>query len=156
MRKGHAMNIGKLTSGRTMRVATVFTGVAAGAAAFTPFAPAAHASMIQKHFSCSRSPTWFRVYYVLDNGQHASDCYGFRGSTTSGTSPALGFCGGNNFGSFSATEEGTNKTQYGTFSDGTTIYWFTHAAKWNHASVDMSRITINAWGGGDTCPEPYA
>jgi hypothetical protein len=151
MRKDHAMKISKLASRRTMRVATMFTGVAASAAAFAPFAPAAHAS-IQENVGCANVPNWFHTYDSNDPGKN-SVCFGYRGNSPETIEDWQGFCGGTNYGSFSAGYTSTPKR--GTFGPGTTIYWFTKAKIWDYQSVYMNRLMISRWSGTDTCPQPY-
>lgn len=90
--------IKKVASGKTMRVATVFTGAAACAAAF---APAAHAATgftrtaIKETNSCGTVPRWV---HLKNNILHVSQCYGFDGITSAGGFAAASICGGNNSG----------------------------------------------------------
>jgi hypothetical protein len=154
------MNISKLTSRRTMRVATVFTGVAAGAAAFTPFAPAAHASSIRANPGCDGTPRWFHIYWFGGNGEYeygsrGSSCYGFKGIVHDPVvtgSVISGFCGGTNSGSFSISS-GAGKVIPGTFHASSNPYWLTNTAKWGY-DPHMTRLTIKGWTGNDECPQP--
>jgi hypothetical protein len=149
------MKISKLASKRTMRVATMFTGVAASAAAFTPFAPAAHAS-IQENIGCDNVPHWFHIYADHLPGVY-SDCFGYSEQHAyEGISAVKGFCGGTNYGSFSTiTDFGKGNFQHGTFGPGTTIYWFSKAHLYGSKDVLFESLTISRWAGNDDCSQPY-
>jgi hypothetical protein len=112
--------IKKAVSGKTMRVATVFTGAVACAAAFTPAATAAtaqpghqlrlagakRAAPLGKTKGSIREATCSadrQTWVHFQNAVGTSDCWGFRGSWTGSRGDyfvADKMCGGNNFGSY--------------------------------------------------------
>jgi hypothetical protein len=86
--------IKKAASGKTMRVATLFTGAAACAAAFAPAAHAATAKPDTEPASCATTPRWVHVANSI-----SEVCFGFKGTSHF---PGLVYitaeCGGNNSG----------------------------------------------------------
>jgi len=159
-------SIKKTASGKTMRVATTFTGVAACAALFaTPaMAGAAQPNAARPGHQprldgkalglrplntqlghCFYSPTW--VHFVRYNGDV---CFGFVGTWSvppgSGLSTSS-ICGGNNYGWYA----GWSKTGHGAFHtanfrQGTT---FAHLPWPGTASITV--VHISGWKGSDSC-----
>jgi hypothetical protein len=153
--------ISKAKSMKTMRVATVFTGVTACAAVFAPVAHAQVAGTrihrVRPEISaapCSGGKaTWFHVGYGADQ----SECYGFAGTTAVGSIYA--FCGGNNHGYFSGwtlSILSTNPIRLKHFADegfgtGSKYYSFTTAAKYGDHTFSMSKLHISGWAGTTRC-----
>jgi hypothetical protein len=119
MRKDNLMNaaIKKAASGKTMRVAAVFTGASACVAAFTPGAMAATyaaanplhqggavgkiqpdiPATVRKSCNFVGDSTWLHIAFNIGH----STCFGHTGSiylSRSAITHASGFCGGNNSG----------------------------------------------------------
>jgi hypothetical protein len=166
---------GKSKSRRSMRVATIFTGVAAVTVGVTQAAnaqdvahPAAkptaeHAGRtirpdgaifgnIKNAASCANShPNWLHISTdgnaLLGAKFVGSTCFGFAGTYRS--PPGIGIyaeCGGTNYGSIDGSKNG--KPVYATFGPGTTYRELT----WSLYSI----VSITRWKGTDACPEaPY-
>jgi hypothetical protein len=158
---------GKLRSRRSMRVATIFTGVAACTAGATQVAnaqevhPANEArptyvyGSIRDSYACGflgTHKTWLHVSTTSYNSGGAggtgvsirSVCFGFRGSYYS--PPYTGIraeCGGNNYGFLDGSADGRPRST--TFGPGTTY----RTLSWSHLYL----VRINSWAGNDTCPE---
>jgi hypothetical protein len=146
-------SIKKAVSGRTMRVATTFTGVAACAFAFAPTAMAttAHQPQIKDNTigplntvngSCggANQSHWFHM------GTTATvTCYGNIGTANAGGYVINSFCGGNNIGYFSGKgSKGKKKVTFGTGD-----FW----AHVPSAPFAVSKVHISNWTGGTKCPE---
>jgi hypothetical protein len=90
--------IRKITSGKAMSVATVFTGAAASFAAFTPGAHAAAAGLMRpasiREASCNTVPKWV---HLNDSINSSIECFGYDGVTAISFS-TTSVCGGNNSG----------------------------------------------------------
>jgi hypothetical protein len=161
------MNLGisKLGSRKAMRVATVFTGVTACAAAFAPAANAQTDGELAPPLAlrptagqstrfgsnCSNAPHWFHLYFKSSlTGDLTSRCIGGTGSwyfAAGGQGfPMSGFCGGNNVGYFSGWFGGRRLTDQ-RFHQSSSVYWWPG----NHSSV-ISYLYISKWGGNKTCP----
>lgn len=133
---------------KSMRVATVFTGVAACAAIA---APVAHASSghrrtgsIREVDNCSAQlHNWLHVRSKGNSHQSPTiRCYGFRGKySPSGEIGILSECGGNNFGYLSAKGAGAWNFSF----DPGTYY-----RPLNHSH--LAAVYIGGWAGGDACP----
>lgn len=129
---------------KTMRVATAFTGVAAG---LTVGAQAAHASTrygnIKETPACGAfhsHPQWF--HYAGNSG--ASYCYGFKGNALSPPGHGLkAECGGTNWGWASGHLQSGNHWSL-TYGPGHT-YRTTNL-------YSFYNIVISAWDGSSTCP----
>jgi hypothetical protein len=157
----------KPRSRKTMRVATVFTGVTAGMATFAPTAHAqavqtqpagVHAghvrpdSSIQANAYCYKFPHWFHIYY---NDVSSSMCFGYKGTMNVAGNFlwVSAFCGGTNHGHFSghlSSGFGKQLTDQ-TYGSGSQLYFFTSAAKYNHKKFSVSKVTISGWTGDKTC-----
>jgi hypothetical protein len=153
---------------KTMRVATVFTGAAACAAAFAPSAmattkPAAverldhklmlagkntlrgalgaprNSGSIRSTNKCSTVPHWLHILWVNGSGLVIETCVGFHG-TISGPHAIKVFaqCGGTNIGYLAS---GTRHITYG---PGNTYRTFT-------PSLNVTKIHISRWTGNDAC-----
>jgi hypothetical protein len=150
--------IKRALTGRTMRVATAFTGAAAAAAAFTP---AAHAATAIEDRSCSAGTThWLQLgdnSRFFASGQfhygHISTCLGYTG-TAHPNFPATSFCGGNNYGYISGYQSNDAEHYYNHYK--TAFHPGTFFAKIPGTSVSsplvVSKVYISKWAGNDTCP----
>lgn len=165
-RRDQVMNLGvsKAALGKSMRVATVFTGVTACAAAFAPTAnpqpadksaPRAALRAVKgagiRSGDCTGVPSWVHVYYP---GGGAT-CFGYQG-TYSITSPAWasGFCGGNNYGYLSGVNESDrHRTQdFGPAAEyPNSIYYFA-PARFPDGLFLVSKVHITRWSGNGPCP----
>jgi hypothetical protein len=144
---------------KAFKVATVFTGTAACAAAFAPAAGAATTAGTQQvepatsHRNCVIGPrTTSMVFWWLSTANHGPTCVG--GANNRGLRTTLGvdyskFCGGNNYGyvygpSFASLQSnGTVITGRFHFHPGT------GTAALGGALVDS--VLITNWSGTDTC-----
>jgi hypothetical protein len=148
-------------SKRTMRVATVFTGIAActaGMAAYGTTAQAAtHTTVkptvkpavrpavrtpgrvsgsIREVTSCG-SNTWL---HVMSEDNFGSFCFGFRGTSIPTNETGMyAQCGGNNYGWLSSLRG----SRFVTFGKGTTY----RTLNWPH----LSYVHISGWTGTDKC-----
>jgi hypothetical protein len=154
-----------------MRVATIFTGVAAVTVGTTQIANAEDANHpAAKHIGQTARPagttygsikdayncawhlsrgTWLHVdtsFVVSDTSGHVyqdqSVCYGFKGFNIS--PPGVGMhaqCGGNNHGSLIGSEHG--ERVLAPFGPGTTY----RTLQWSH----LNYVSIRSWTGNDTC-----
>jgi hypothetical protein len=174
--KGENMKAGikKTASGKAMRVATIFTGAAACAAAFTPAAVAGTAHTGTGHAgtdhqaplggnvvtpdhsrvrpanttegNCASTATWVH-FFGAGQGAH---CFGGRGSWDSGVIKASKICGGNNYGSYYGFSDNGNGSPVGAgFGPGTTFVHLPWAGL-----TDVSAVIITKWKGSDTCGAP--
>jgi hypothetical protein len=164
---------GKSKSSRRLRVATVFTGVAAAAVGVAQTANAQDAAgpaakqgvqhpgtaMAKRISGSIRSagdcayraapidPTWLHIS-TSSRGDYVSFCFGGKGIIQS--PPGIGLfhqCGGNNKG-FLVGSSGGGKLLSTTFGPGTTY----RQLDWPH----FLDVTINGWTGNDKCPvAPY-
>jgi hypothetical protein len=157
---------------KAMRVATIFTGVAAATVGMTQVANAqgyrpinAHdvrpghvrgmrpagrlSGSIRSSIACGiegKNKTWLHTSitdYWASGYEITSDCFGFKGFFTS--PPFTGLraeCGGNNHGYLEGELGGRSKSYH--FGPGTTY----HALNWSH----FDWLTINSWTGTDACP----
>jgi hypothetical protein len=147
---------------RAMRVATMFTGIAACTVGLTYGGTAAEAAThtavhtpkgtdlqgqpagrstgsIREVRSCG-SNTWLHVL----SQNSASHCYGFKGTyVTSSEVGVYAQCGGNNKGWLSWA----NGDKFTTFGHGTTY----RILNWAH----LSKVHISGWSGNDTCYAVY-
>ena len=162
----------KLRPGKSMRVATIFTGVAAATVGVTQVAnaqDAAHpaARQTSKHIGRAIRPagrydgsirvasgcgergidkTWLHVstgYSITGNTQN-SWCFGGKGAYIS--PPGLGInveCGGNNHGYLMGLYSNGNSWNV-TFGPGTTYRVLDKG--------ELQDVTIYSWTGKDTCP----
>ena len=157
---------------RSMRVATIFTGVAAATVGVTQVANAqeirpanlqdhrpanargmrpagtiyGNTALAQNCGFAGSDPTWVHVsaIYSLYNPIVVSDCFGNRGEYQSPPYiGARGECGGNNHGFVLGVNGGRSKSFV--FGPGTTY----HKLSWSH----FYTVDINSWTGHDTCPE---
>ena len=131
----------KALSGKSMRVATTFTGVAACTVAF---APTANASSLRNR-SCSRGTSnWLHI--ALSRGD---TCWGFKGYDNT-ESPFSRYCGGTNYGWFKWNSPyGTHATVH--FGPGKT---YAYVGGSPYYPLIMSEVRINSWSGNDKCPPP--
>jgi hypothetical protein len=170
------MNVasGRSKPGRSMRVATVFTGVAAATVGMTQVAnaqevahPAArptskniaravrpdgvYAGSIKEVPGCGGKgidKTWVHIstgYYISAHNDETSWCYGFAGTYES--PPGAGInreCGGNNYGYLMGDYYPTGSWFFN-FGPGTTY------ASLNKS--ELQNVTIFSWSGKDTCPQ---
>lgn len=144
---------------RSMRVATLFTGMATCAAgmAYGGTALAAHATVehttkltprtfnpagrnvsgsIQEVSECGNN-TWLHVISAVNQ---RSICFGFRGTTSaSNETGAAAECGGNNYGWM----DSVRGYRIFSFREGTTF----HTLNWPH----LSYVHISGWQGTDVC-----
>jgi hypothetical protein len=154
---------------RAMRVATVFTGVAActvgvtqaaqadgirpqaGARAETGVRPAGNTyGSIRDSLDCGaqgKDKNWLHVsataYYSFGY-IYNSVCFGYRGAYSSPPyTGARAECGGNNHGYL----YGTNDGQYVSFRFGAGTGY--HGLDWSH----LYQVWISGWAGADACPE---
>jgi hypothetical protein len=160
------LGISKRASRKAMRVATVFTGVTACAATFTPAANAQPAGNlaplrptvglnIRSGDTCSDTPHWFHLYSVVGK----AFCIGGTGSKTGPGSGfgeedgwARAFCGGNNVGYFSGSllNFNTGSKRFVTnqrFHQSSTPYVWPKSY-----SFLLEFIKISAWTGNEVCP----
>jgi hypothetical protein len=148
---------------KAMRVATVFTGVAA---CTTVFAPAANAQAIAPAIrkasnGCAGVPTWFHLYPEFNAN---AVCYGYSGSAGNRGNVAEillysslvgGFCGGNNSGYFSGTSvSGRKHYPNQAFFQGSKPYLF-KGPKFPKSEIYMSFLYIFGWMGKDKCPAEW-
>jgi hypothetical protein len=153
---------------KAMRVATVFTGVAACAAAFVPTAnahalgrPARHPALkvkpettgIRSVANCgSKDATWFRAYWTIPyDSSPQSVCVGYAGKMRIAGHDYWGYCGGNNRGSITHSIDDTIGHTKG-FTPSNSIYYF--RSKFGYpGSVDLiSSVAITKWSGSEQCP----
>jgi hypothetical protein len=157
----------KAASGRTMRVATVFTGAAACAAAFTPATAAAgighHAVARPGHQlrldvavaaadrirsgPCSRLGSSADLRFKAFLGRI---CFGYAGIWT--RHPGSGYsvsqiCGGNNFGSYGGySKQGLGSFHSAEFRQGSTYVFLPWAG-----TTDLTYVNIQGWHGSKEC-----
>jgi hypothetical protein len=144
-----------------MRVATAFTGAAALVGAFAPGAIAGTAhreaprSIRRASRGCSGVGNWFHFYVPGPAPLLNPVCYGYSGSIDPNIQ-AEGFCGGNNYGSWSGYDlkTGRHYSRYSNhFGPGSKIYWFRgNPKRFPGSIVVITDITIAKWSGTDTCP----
>jgi hypothetical protein len=153
------MNLGinKLASRKAMRVATVFTGVTACAAAFAPAANAQTAGQIApgrtvghgtarstRIGNCDNTPHYFHMYGGYGS---AYMCIGGTGTYTfSAPDPAVAFCGGNNVGYFSGYNTAGNFVKDQRFHQSSNPY------VWGVKEFSLTKVHISAWTGDQSCP----
>lgn len=165
---------GKSKAKKTMRVATIFTGVAAATAGMTQVAnaqeiahadarPGTHkaggvlqpagrvAGSIRYNSYCvgkAVDSTWFHYNISKGSGYGGtiqSFCFGYKGAYYS--PPGTGLlsqCGGNNRGALTGAKNGVSVSA--TYGHGTT--W--RRLWWSHFYL----ITIDSWAGTDACFSP--
>lgn len=162
MRAGHSK------SRKSIRVATVFTGIAACTAGMAQVANAQDAATAEpanqgsiRHASAcgyhGTDPTWLHVStnFLLGASRGGSPnytyitsvCFGYKGAYSS--PPGIGInaeCGGNNKGWLGGKNGGTSVfAQFGAGTKYRDLYW-------SH----LLAVDISGWGGTDKCPEaPY-
>lgn len=134
-----------------MRVATIFTGVAA---CTFPLAQAAHAQDAHANVrlrpdinidNCSGAKkNWVHVGYVVSDVKY-SNCIGNRGGHSYDNGAVTAFCGGNNSGHLFYHTANANVDWH--FGHGTTY------RTWN-PDVGTSYISISGYAGTDAC-NPY-
>jgi hypothetical protein len=147
----------KLTPRKVMRVATVFTGATACAAAFTPMAmagtghrgpvPMLHTGGQITSRSCPNAnsyPTWFH----MDSAVAGLTCFGYTGTFNwqDNNESVVTECGGNNVGWYSGTDLATKKHAKATYHEGTTFAILPGYDGW-----DVSKVHISGWSGNDQC-----
>lgn len=154
---------GKSGPKRAMRVATIFTGVAACTVGVTQ---AAHAQglrtdtaarpagerlsgSIVSAIQCAENgidKTWLHLSstaYVGGGYFYTSTCFGFRGQSQSPANKNVrAECGGNNHGFLLGANSGRSETFR--FGPGTTY----HGLYWNV----LTSVIISGWAGADKCP----
>jgi hypothetical protein len=153
----------KSKSSKSMRVATIFTGVAACTVGVTQVANAqdfTHAApehiarpAVSRHGSIrsvshcglkGTNPTWVHAYwYAASLETSISMCYGYDGDITS--PPGVGItyeCGGNNHGSLDGYTDG--KLWLHDYGPATT---YTHLNKGS-----LWQVGVWSWTGDDKCP----
>ena len=159
------MKSGKKSAiGKTMRVATTFTGAAACAAAFAPAATAATHTAAEYPYhkfptnetlalrgevtpattgsirsaSCTGRSEWLHVYWYSTEGAGPFlTCVGYKGKLTGLTMDMVAQCGGTNHGKFFPGSL--------TYVAGTTYRYFTSPLR------SVSAISIAGWTGTDKC-----
>jgi hypothetical protein len=149
---------------KSMRVATIFTGIAActvgmayGGLAYGGTAQAATVKHTPKGIGLTNKPayrtsgnieevvscgtnTWLHV----ESKSGGSFCFGFRGTSVPTNEVGMyAQCGGNNYGWLSSAR-GHRATP---FYRGTTY----RELRWPH----LSRVHISGWGGTEKCPAVY-
>jgi hypothetical protein len=135
---------------KAFTVATVFTGAAACAAAFTPAAEAAPTARTQviapdtAHHNCTVGPaTTSAVFYWPASKHHGPTCVGgspdVHQRTSLGGTEFSKLCTGNNSGYYFVK---TLSSPMG-FTRGHTMDLF---------GFYVSQVSISQWHGGDTCP----
>jgi len=157
----------KAVPGKSMRVATTFTGVAACAAIFAPPAmvgPAQPTSARPGHHpllngkaillnteqrSCKPGTSnWFHLAYA----KLSDTCFGFRGAIST-TYFATSFCGGNNWGALSGYLNGGAGPHYYTrFQPGTTYAHIPGTSPNN--PLEVVAVSIRNLSGTDKCAFP--
>jgi hypothetical protein len=152
--------IKKAAVGKTLRVATVFTGAAACAAAFTPAAMAAtgHPARPQNGAAydsmkvtsnCAGVPNWLHLTFWWSSKPGPSFylrtmCWGFAGIDAAippqrgGTNRLSYECGGNNYGYLNPA------TDFQNFGPGT---GYRH-----ENNFVVNSVEITGWSGTDRCP----
>jgi hypothetical protein len=164
---------GKPKRKTSMRVATVFTGVAAAMVGVTQAANAQDAGhamakptarqavrpagrlngSIRESGNCTaisdRYPTWLHVATKFFPSTNVMDSACFGGKGIYSSPPGVGIygeCGGNNYGYIDGTNNNTTVSMH--FVPGTTYHLF----KWAH----YDDVLITSWKGTDKCPViPY-
>jgi hypothetical protein len=154
--------VGKSTSKKKIRVATVFTGVTACAAVFAPAAAhAAEAAPDIKGESCTTfgNPTWLHV-----GTTRSYACFGFTGDFNTWAHfqeyPELeDWCGGNNYGYFAgAFLSSAGDAFLGGWGSGFAYHQGTTYAEppktnlgFPTGGFELSDIHISGWSGTDKC-----
>jgi hypothetical protein len=150
----------KAVPGKTMRVATTFTGAVACAAAFAPTAMAGTAHVMQPargllpdttaSINATRCTPGTSHYFHLGDEDAASCFYG-SGTFDVNHEPATSFCGGNNIGWLDGVLGSPNfgKPYRTTFHQGT---FYAHIPGTTAVSpLFVSFVHISKWSGHDTC-----
>jgi hypothetical protein len=145
--------IKKAASRKTMRVAAVFTGAAACAAAFAPGAMAgtaprvpaieSHGGNIQGPVACSPVPHWLHF-----RAGAATYCFGFAGYTSVPDLTASKICGGTNFGFYYGNYKNAQGRSVGYsagYGSGRTY------VPLPHVPTHLTQVSIVGWSGNDTC-----
>jgi hypothetical protein len=144
--------IKRALSGRTMQVTTVFTGVAAAAAAFTPTAHAATAIEVRPGCPAGTSH-WlhlngFRVISSVSTQVYT--CLGGSG-TANPSFDATSFCGGNNYGYIEGHYRQTGEYYYTKFHQGTRFANIPDAYFGSNNSLFITKVHISGWSGSEKC-----
>jgi hypothetical protein len=148
-----AIKGGKSLPRKSMRVATIFTGVAAFVG---PMAQVAHAQVTHPndtmrpdstHISTCGGAKSHWVHMGFLNGPVAnSSCAGFAGRA--GFRVVLqGYCGGNNSGYLYGSKPGVNISKH--YGHGTTYALWGPGSNWGN----LSAISIAKYSGPDKCPD---
>jgi hypothetical protein len=161
-------SISKRAAGKTMRVATVFTGVVGAAVltapvnaqgtTFMPGRPALTAKPENTRSGlCHNTSHWFALYgyQYPDEAAPSYWCYG--GVDPLGTNFALprpfkavAFCGGNNVGFFSGYTK-SGKYRYDQRFRQSSNFYFFKAPKFPGSYFTVSQLHISAWTGNQSC-----
>jgi hypothetical protein len=163
-------SIKKAVSGKTMRVASTFTGAAACAVAFTPAAmagtghPAVHQPVLNRAVphkvgrpdislrGCTAGTSnWFHIAY----NKQSDICFGFKGTFvfSPNARPAeTSFCGGNNKGWISGFNTKTGQFYFTRFGHGN-FYAHIPNTTASHPYL-LSSVHISSWAGNSKCGFP--
>jgi hypothetical protein len=166
---------GKAKRRKSMRVATIFTGVAACTVGMTHAANAQDAThkptsrhigrqarpateirygAIASSSNCTLkndvNPTWLHLWWsdgpAYDPPLTPEICYGGRGSVYSPPTVGVTFeCGGNNYGSLIGYSDGGKKEWIFNYHPGTTFAYLDKGSLWE--------VAIWSWKGADKCAD---
>jgi hypothetical protein len=144
------LDIKKTASTKTMRVATVFTGAAACAVAFTP-ATGAQAATIQPTTTKGSCYAANRSHWLHVVNTQSTYCVGGEGRVyiAGGFGYLTGvysFCGGNNSGEFINSAQ--NAPSPLPFYTGT---YYNEYSRTHGGPYYASQVSISRWHGTDTC-----
>lgn len=154
-------SIKKAISGKTMRVATTFTGAAACAVAFGPPAMAgtvhsAHQPALERlrprsvvGESCRPGTShWLH----LANNKQSDRCFGFSG-TLHVSYYTTSYCGGTNYGWIAGIYDSSKQHEYFTyFGPGTTYAHIPGTSRYKLVLIESEHIS--RWKGTDKCAFP--
>jgi hypothetical protein len=142
------LDIKKAASRKTMRVATMFTGAAACAVAFTPAAHAANLDPVRPantEWGDCQGANQSHWLHIVTN--QSIFCLGDRGIINVGVHPyglpVYSYCGGNNSGWFLYSGRELK------FYSGTT--YNTYARNHDWVPLGVISVSISTWHGNDTC-----
>lgn len=153
-------SIRKAVSGRTMRVATTFTGAAACAVAFTPLAMAGTAHVAHQPALKGMRPDIYDEackggtshWLHLANNKGSDWCFGYSG-TISADYLATSYCGGTNHGWIQGQyDSAQEKGYFAYFGPGNTYAHMKGASQ--HKPVIIESVHITSWSGNDKCGFP--
>jgi hypothetical protein len=143
----------KAATGRTMRVATVFTGAATVGGAFVPAATAAPGHVAQpditRTYNCGAKPPWVHIALYPGN---IIVCFGFAGSSPNYSSSVAAECGGTNHGYINPQYPGALRQQFGPGN-----YYRHEHSTLGYPYLPFKSIQISGWSSHNRyqCPQYY-